>query len=156
MNEPSQTALALQHFILDNIPLAHAIDLRIAGHSENLLSIDAPLAPNVNDKGCAFGGSLASVMTLAGWALVELALQAHGLDCDVYVGRSEIAYLAPVWADFRAQARLSDEERWDTFFSTLQTRGKARIRVTCAVHEHASDVTAATLGASFVAKRRAD
>ena len=65
-----------------------------------------PLAPNVNDKGCAFGGSLVSLMTLAGWALVELALRQRGEDCDVFVGESHVRYLAPVWDDFQAHARL--------------------------------------------------
>lgn len=156
MNPPSQAALALQKFVLDKIPMARAIDLRMAGHGDDCLAIDAPLAPNVNDKGCAFGGSLASVMTLAGWALVELALQARGIKCDVYVGQSDIAYLAPVWKDFQAEARLAEGEGWDTFFTTLQARSKARISVRCLVHEHGSEVTAATLGARFVAKRRSD
>ncbi len=38
------------------------------------LTLAVPLAPNINDKGCAFGGSLTSLMTLASWGVVELAL----------------------------------------------------------------------------------
>ena len=50
------------------IPLARAMALTVAGYDGATLALAAPLAPNGNDKGCAFGGSLASLMTLAGWA----------------------------------------------------------------------------------------
>jgi thioesterase domain-containing protein len=142
----------LERFIREQIPLARAIDVRAAAHDGDMLALDAPLAPNVNDKGCAFGGSLVSVMTLAGWSLVELALQARGIDCDVYVGNSEVRYLVPVWSDFRAEARLDAGADWDRFFATLAERGKARAEVSCIVHEQGSATVAATLRARFVAK----
>ena len=54
-------------------------------------------------------------MTLAGWGLVKLALDRQGRDCDIYVQDSDVRYLAPVWNDFDAVARLVDREsfpRW--------------------------------------------
>jgi thioesterase domain-containing protein len=81
-------------------------------------SLLAPLAPNVNDKGCAFGGSLVSLMTLCGWALVELALRRRGEDCDVFVAESTVRYLSPLWQDFRSEARLAADADWPTFFRT--------------------------------------
>ena len=147
-------AEALVRFIRDEIPLAHAMDLRLEAHTPDRLSLAVPLAPNVNDKGCAFGGSLVSLMTLAGWALVELALRERGEDCDVFVGESTVRYLAPVWTDFRADAVLAPESDWATFFDTLAARGRARIEVSCAVPGE-DGKPAATLAARFVAKRRA-
>jgi thioesterase domain-containing protein len=147
------TADALVRFIRDEIPLARAMDLQLHAHSADRLSLAVPLAPNVNDKGCAFGGSLVSLMTLAGWALVELALRERGEDCDVFVGESTVRYLAPVWTDFRADAVLAPESDWTTFFATLQTRGRARIEVACEVPGD-DGKPAATLAARFVAKRR--
>ncbi|HET6804956.1 MAG TPA: YiiD C-terminal domain-containing protein [Frateuria sp.] len=144
----------LLRFIRDKIPLARAMDLRLHHYGEDGLALAAPLAPNVNDKGCAFGGSLASLMTLAGWALVELELQRRGEDCDVFVGDSHLRYLEPVWSDFRAEARLAEGAGFSAFFDTLAERGKARIDVRCSVPGSA-DRPAATLEARFVAKRRA-
>lgn len=143
----------LTRFIRDEIPLARAMDLELLAHDGDRLALRAPLAPNVNDKGCAFGGSLVSLMTLTGWGLVELALRARGHDCDVFVGESSVRYLQPVWADFHAEARLAAEADWATFFDTLQARGKARIEVACHV-PGADGKPAATLSARFVAKRR--
>jgi thioesterase domain-containing protein len=144
----------LEHFILDGIPLARAMDLRIVAADERHLAMTAPLGPNINDKGCAFGGSLASVMTLACWALVEWQLRQHGQACDLFVGDSSIRYLAPVWDDLRAEATLAPGEHWHTFLATLEARGRARTEVTCVV-PGSDGKPLATLRARFVAKRRA-
>jgi thioesterase domain-containing protein len=130
------------------------MDLRLHDHATDSVTLAVPLAPNVNDKGCAFGGSLVSLMTLAGWALVELALQQREQHCDVFIGESTVRYLEPVWSDFRAQATLAEGTTWAAFFRTLQERGKARIDVRCVV-PGSGDRPAATLEARFVAKRRA-
>ena len=143
----------LIRFIRAEIPLARAMELELLAHDEHRLALRAPLAPNVNDKGCAFGGSLTSLLTLAGWGLVELALRARGQHCDVFVGESTVRYLQPVWTDFHAEARLAAGADWADFFDTLQARGKARIDVACSV-PGTDGQPAATLSARFVAKRR--
>jgi thioesterase domain-containing protein len=149
----ARQAKKLVQFMRDEIPMALAMDIRLGDCDEGHLTLLAPLAPNVNDKGSAFGGSLVSVMTLNGWALVELALRQRGEDCDLFVGESSVHYLAPVVRDFRSEAKLSTHADWATFFRTLDARGKARIEVICMVPgEHGKP--AATLCARFVAKRR--
>ncbi len=146
-------ARALTQFMREEIPLARAMNVQLGECTDAMLSLRAPLAPNVNDKGCAFGGSLVSLMTLNGWALVEMALREHGEACDLFVGESTVRYLAPLWQDFRSEARLAEGSNWTTFFATLAARGKARIEVTCQVPGD-DGASAATLSARFVAKRR--
>ena len=147
-------ARQLIQFVRATIPLARAMDLRLAACDADSLTLLAQLPPNVNDKGCAFGGSLVSVMTLSGWALVELALRERGDDCDVFVGESTVRYLSPVWSDFNSVAQLADSASWPTFFRSLDSRGKARIEVDCVIPGE-DGKPAATLSARFVAKRRA-
>lgn len=153
MNPSTDAAQDLVRFIRAKIPLAQAMDLELLVHDGHRLALRAPLVPNVNDKGCAFGGSLVSLMTLVGWGLVELALRARGQHCDVFVGESTVRYLQPVWTDFHAEARLAAGADWTAFFDTLQARGKARIEVECSV-PGADGKPAATLSARFVAKHR--
>jgi thioesterase domain-containing protein len=141
-------------FTRSHIPQADVMDLRLGSYDGDRIAIDAPLKPNINDKGCAFGGSLISVMTLAGWSLVELALRRRGLDCDVFVAESTVRYLSPVWSDFRSEAWLASESDWETFFGTLQARGRARIEIVAEVPGEAGRPAAAMTG-RFVAKRRA-
>lgn len=138
-----------EHHLLADIPLARAMALRVHAYDGTQLAIAAPLAPNRNDKGSAFGGSLVSLMTLAGWGLVVLHLQAAGRDCEVYVQDSQVKYLAPVWEDFAAHASLAPDQSWADFDAALQARGRARIAVSCRVPLAAGD--ACTLEARFVA-----
>lgn len=146
----SDAIRSLQDAVLAEIPLARAMQLRLRDYDGERLTIAAPLAPNINDKGCAFGGSLVSLLTLAGWGLIVLKLRALRRDCDVYVQDSMVRYLAPVWEDFTAQARLADGESWEAFASTLATRGRARLAVDCRV-TLADGNDACTLQARFVA-----
>ncbi len=145
----------LEQELLADIPITQAMQLQIAAWDGDCLSMAAPLAPNVNDKGCAFGGSLASVMTLAGWSLVRLATGQRGLDCDIYVQDSTIRYLAPVWADFVAVASLEADESFASFFSTLHSRGKARLGIRCEIRGP-DEAVVTSLNARFVALVRGD
>ena len=99
---------ALERALREGIPLARAIDLRVADYDGNRLALSAPLAPNVNDKGCAFGGSMSSLLTLAAWGLVNLKLAEAGLAADVYVQDAQLSYLAPVWGELVAEATARD------------------------------------------------
>jgi thioesterase domain-containing protein len=146
----SDAIRTLETTVLAQIPLARAMQLRLRDYDGDRLTIAAPLAPNINDKGCAFGGSLVSLLTLAGWSLIVLKLRALGSACDVYVQDSTVRYLAPVWDDFIAQARLAEGESWETFASTLAARGRARLTVDCRV-PLADGADACTLQARFVA-----
>ncbi|HEX7814529.1 YiiD C-terminal domain-containing protein [Dyella sp.] len=154
MSSPDLIALAheLVDFTRSNIPQAQVMDIQLGTYDGDTIVLDAPLTPNVNDKGCAFGGSLVSVMTLAGWSLVELALRRRQFDCDVFVAESTVRYLAPVWNDFASEASLAPESNWETFFGTLQARGRARVEVIARVPGDTGP--AATMTARFVAKRR--
>ncbi|TDK23877.1 thioesterase [Luteimonas aestuarii] len=109
-----------------SMPPVAAMQLRIAGYDGERLSLHAPLPVHVNDKGCAFGGSLVSLLTLAAWGLVTLRVQQAGLDADVFVADTEVRYLAPLFADLEADASLAEGESWEAFLTTLRERGRAR------------------------------
>ena len=147
------TTADFERQLLTDIPLARAMQLRVQASTGDHLVLSAPLAPNRNDKNCAFGGSLVSLMTLAGWGLIVLRLEAASRDCDVYVQDSQVRYLAPVWTDFSAQAQLAEGEAWDDFAAALAARGRARMQVDCRVVQD-SGADACTLRARFVAITR--
>jgi thioesterase domain-containing protein len=139
--------------LLEPIPLARAMQLSVHSYDGNQLRLSAPLVANVNDKGCAFGGSLASAMTLAGWGLIMLRLAAADVDYDVFVQDSKIRYLAPVWSDFVAEATLGANDSFETFLATLANRGRARLSVHARVCL-GDGSEAAQLQARFVGSRR--
>lgn len=119
----------LEHELRRDIPLARMMDVRVAAWDGESITLTAPAGPNINDKGCAFGGSLASLLTIAGWAFASLNMRGRGLGGDVYVQDSQIRYLAPVFGELRATARLAHGESLEVFFSTLAARGRARLGI---------------------------
>ena len=77
MTLDTATAVERLQATLDSMPPVAAMQIRVADFSAGALQLQAPLAANVNDKGNAFGGSLASVMTLAGIFLWPIWARAH-------------------------------------------------------------------------------
>ncbi|GMU44664.1 MAG: thioesterase [Xanthomonadales bacterium PRO6] len=152
--EHAAEAIFLERDILATIPLTRAMQLRVARFDGATLRLVAPLAPNVNDKGCAFGGSLASLLTLACWGLARLGLRAQGHDPDIYVQDSVIDYVAPVWGEIRVDASAAEGHSLADFVAMYAARGKARITLLAGVAGESGFAT--TLRARFVAKRRVE
>ena len=127
--------LAFAHAHLDSllaaIPLARAMQIALRDCDGESLTLAAPLAPNVNDKGCAFGGSLSSLMTIAGWGLAFLKLAEAGLEADIYVADSRVRYLKPVYEDLLVEVRLdtAGEGGADAIDLPGALRGKGRASV---------------------------
>ena len=144
--------LALQHLDAhyQAMPPVAALRMSISGYDGTCLRLHAPLAANVNDKGCAFGGSLASLMTLASWGLVAMRVQGAGLAADVFVADSQLRYLAPLFADIEAEAELVADASWDGFIATLRERGRASAQLVARVTLPEGGV-AATCSARYVA-----
>lgn len=142
MSDASDSAalLAQVQATLDAMPPVAAMNIRIAGYENGVLRMQAPLAANVNDKGNAFGGSLASVMTLAGWALVSLRLALVGKQAEVYVADSNIRYRAPVYGDLLAVARAAPDQDWDDFLALFNKRGRARVTVRAEIEGGAAEL----------------
>lgn len=140
---------ALEAELLAMPPVA-AMQLRVGDADDETLRLHAPLAPNINDKACAFGGSLTSLMTVAGWGLVTLKLRLAGLKAEVYVADSQVRYLAPLYGDLVAEAMSAEGQSWDTFIDTLVQRGRARIQVEAKVLLPEGGL-ATTLSGRFVA-----
>ena len=111
------------------MPPVAAMQVRARGLDGDVLRLHAPLAANVNDKACAFGGSLAGVMTLAGWGLLTLKMESAGLPAEVYVADSHVRYLKPLYADLHGEARLEPDVDWDAFLRSFRERGRARAGV---------------------------
>jgi thioesterase domain-containing protein len=149
--DPTAPLRALEHTLLA-MPPVRALGLRIGDYDGARLRLDAPLAANVNDKGSAFGGSLASLMTLAGWGLMSLKLGEAGFAAEVYVQDSQLRYLKPLYDDLRIEARLAPGEDWHPFVAAYAQRGKARAQLVAEARDAQDQVVTAFEG-RYVALR---
>lgn len=127
MPQDIATALAQLTASCRKMPPVAALGARPLAYDGSTMRFGAPLKANVNDKGCAFGGSLSGLMTLAAWGWVMLRLQLEGVDAEVYVADSRVKYLAPLYEDLVAEAMPAAGEDWLQFVETLRRYGKARI-----------------------------
>ncbi len=135
------------------MPPVAALQPQVLDWQAGRLHLSAPLAANVNDKGCAFGGSLASLMTLAAWGLVFLELSSRGIEADIFVADSRVRYLKPVFEDLHVEAGFDDPGEHAALADTLRRQGRASIRLKASAGLQEGG-TAATFVGRYVAIRK--
>lgn len=110
-----------------SIPLSSAMQIERLEYDGQTLEMYAPLAPNVNDKGTGFGGSISALATLAGWSITTLYLREQGLDCDVVIADVRQSYKAPTKGAFSARVRLPGDADLSHLLSRISERGRGRL-----------------------------
>jgi thioesterase domain-containing protein len=128
----------LQQRIAREFPLARHIGIVVDSADDAGIVLRAPLAPNSNDKGTAFGGSLYSVAVLTGWSWVARYLAAHELKADAVIQESTIRYLAPVEAELCASLEAPLEAQVSKFRRMMERAGRGRIRLCVDIHSQAA------------------
>jgi thioesterase domain-containing protein len=133
----------LQTRIEREFPLARHLEVLVDAAHDGAVVVRAPLTPNANHKGTAFGGSLFCVAVLTGWAWASRYIEAHGLNADAVIQESTIRYLKPVNGEFRAALKAPPPEHVEKFLKMLARSGRGRIRL------HVEILDGATLAARF-------
>lgn len=139
----------LESYLHDKIPLARAMGVRVGAGEPGTLVLTAPLEPNHNHLGTAFGGSLSAVATLAAYALLWVELGDR--TGHIVVHRSEIVYHRAVRGEIRAICRRPPDGDLAEFRRQFAALGKARIRLAATI-EHEGRVCVEFAG-DFVALR---
>jgi len=88
------------------IPLSAAMGIEIVRCSATELSVEAPLAPNINVHGTAFAGSLYAVAALTGWGMTWLALKAREIDASIVLAEGHIRYIKAVRGSIHCVCRF--------------------------------------------------
>jgi thioesterase domain-containing protein len=144
----------LQDRIDREFPLASHIDICVDSADDGGVVLRAPLAPNSNYKGTAFGGSLFCVAVLTGWAWVTRYLEARGVNADAVIQESTIEYLKPVNSGFQGILRAPPAGDVQKFLKMLARSGRGRIRLHVDIRED-DPVAAVRFDGVFVATSRA-
>ena len=144
---------------LDEIPLLNYMNVTLTSYQRMpddgkqgcgaQLRLDAPLAPNKNDKQTGFGGSLASLATICGWALTALELKNLELAGEIVIVESTMNYKAPITDDFYATGQILPTEQ-QCFLQQLNDKGRAKLDLTIAVKQR--ETVAAELRGQYRAK----
>jgi len=119
----------LKTYLHTHIPLSAAMQVAVVSATPEAVTLSAPLAPNINHRSTAFGGSVSTLAILSAWSLVNLRLKAEGLQTRLVIQSNRMDYDAPIDGDFTAAAVLADAAAWPLFLKMLQRKGRARIVV---------------------------
>ncbi len=116
----------LNDYLNRHVPLFRAMQAQIQRCDAAGLALTAPLEPNVNDKGTAFGGSMAAIAALTGWTMTTLILRNHGESAEIVIIDSHLKFLRPVREGIVAECVLPEPATAEQFIHRYQERGKAR------------------------------
>lgn len=126
------SAALLERTLHSEIPLSQAMGIRVAGYDGRCLRLAAPLAPNINHKLTAFGGSLYSLAVLCGWGLLHLKLAEAGLHKHIVIQEGSIRYLHPLNQEMVAECCVDDSEL-GRFLRMLEKHDRARLSLAVAI-----------------------
>ncbi len=128
--------------------MARVMDMRVTDFRDGMLTLKAPLAPNVNIHGTAFGGSLFSLAALAGWGLLQMTMSGGRETENVVLGHGRIAYHLPVRDEIVVRCKLPAAEKFQSFLEDFEQGRKARINMVSEVITE--EGVAATLSGLYV------
>lgn len=139
----------LQDYLTTHIPLSVAMQVHVALADDTQVELRAPLAPNINHRGTVFGGSIATIATLACWSLLWMRTRDWLPAPHLVVRRSKIDYDHPAEGEFRAIARIPPEMDWNAIAKRYAEWRRTRIMLDANVI--AGTLAAAHFSGEFVA-----
>jgi len=150
----TETALSeLERLIVEKMPITEHLEFSLAAGEEGQLHASAPLQPNANHMGSAFGGSLSMLATVTGWAMMNRVVQDAMADMrrqvEIMIQESDIEYLEPIYENISVVCEPPDDDAIDRFHDMLERWGRARLELECTIH--AAGERAATFMGRYVA-----
>lgn len=136
-------------FLHAQIPLTRAMGVEVESWDGRQLILRAPLEPNHNHLGTAFGGSLSALATLAGYSLLWLLLGDR--EAHIVIRDSSIRFRHPVRGALRAFCQRPGDEVWEEFRHQWSATGRAHLQLHATI-EH-EEQTCVEFEGTFVAIR---
>ena len=132
------------------IPLLNAMQLSFVDYGDLALTMEAPLAPNINNKGTAFGGSIASICLFGGWAVATLAFTENDIhNTEIVVFRNEMTFERPARGLLEVRAYLEPDD-FEACLARLEAGDPGRIRFDVHVELFHDDERCATMKGLYV------
>jgi thioesterase domain-containing protein len=125
----AMTSAVLEEYLHTHIPLSRAMSVAVVDIADDWVTLQAPLAPNINHRETVFGGSASALAILAAWSLLHTRLHRLGIHSRLVIQRNTMEYNLPIDGIFIAESKLTRPDAWDRFVRTLKRRGRARLAV---------------------------
>ncbi|MCT7908637.1 thioesterase domain-containing protein [Arcobacter lacus] len=126
----------LEDKLHNEIPLTKFMDLEITKYDEKELITTAPLDKNINDKGTAFGGSLATLTIISGWSICWLISQELNIDSkNIVVIKNEHSYRKPVTKELICHTYKPTKDEIENLKNKLLLKKSASIKINSQIIE---------------------
>ena len=119
----------VRDYLYQQIPLSQAMGIGIDQATTNQVVLNIPLAPNINHRETAFGGSISAAGILACWTLVHLRLAELDIHTRLVIHKNKMIYREPIAGDFEAMCSFDDETAWSQVLEMLERWGKAKLQL---------------------------
>lgn len=119
----------LQKYLREKIPLVKALKAEIREIHPDCVELWAPLAPNHNHMGSAFGGSISALLILGGYTWLYQFMLERGYDVHVILKSCEIDYKFPIEENLQIFARSPQKDELEKFLKSFQRKGLGRITI---------------------------
>ena len=127
----------LENKLHTQIPLTKLMELKIINYDEEQLITTAPLSVNINDKGTAFGGSLATITIISSWSLCWLVSQELGFQSNnIVIIKNEHSYRKPVTKDIICVTKKPSLQEIEILKNKLLTKKSASIKIESQIIEN--------------------
>jgi len=124
----------LEKYLHVHIPLSGVMGVAVVEAGREVVTLSAPLEPNINHNETVFGGSASTLAILAAWSLVHVRLTQNGIGSQLVIQRNTMNYERPMAGTFIASSALRDATAWEKFIVMLKRKNRARITVAATLH----------------------
>ncbi|MCG3696719.1 thioesterase domain-containing protein [Aliarcobacter butzleri] len=126
----------LENKLHNEIPLTKFMDLKITKYDEKELITVAPLNKNINDKGTAFGGSLATLTVISGWSICWLISKELEINSEnIVVIKNEHSYRKPVTKELICHTKRPTKDEIENLKNKLLLKKSASIKISSQIIE---------------------
>lgn len=133
-----------------DIPLLDAMELSFIDYDNLTLTMEAPLAPNINNKGTAFGGSIASICLFGGWAVSTLAFTDNNIhNTEIVVYKNEMTFEHPAKGHLTINAYIKSDD-FKPCLARLKANDRKHIRMNIHVDLFHDEVRCAAMQGLYV------
>ncbi|UUV17404.1 thioesterase domain-containing protein [Fusobacteria bacterium ZRK30] len=144
----------LQKYIIENIPIVKEMGFVIENIGNNEVVVSGEYKKHINHTNSVFGGSISSVMTLAGWGRVRILIEDIDNNAVILIKSNSTDFIKPVVEDYVVITEPLLEKDIAKLKKVYNKFGKGRIIVNAVLkHKNSCEVLAKFTG-EFVAIKK--
>lgn len=119
----------LLKLLTEQIPITNSLEVRVDSADFDKVVLKAPLQPNHNHMGTAFGGSISMLLILSGYTWLYNRMSDEAPSAHVILRKSDVDYLAPVDEDMTITCLAPSDKDFQQFAEHFRRKGRARIEL---------------------------